>query len=74
MSAATSQNPYHMTDLQMAIMKGIVNGKNNRQIANELIYSEGTVKAASMVIYQLMQVENRVQAAVKWVREQENGT
>jgi len=61
--------PVKLTKTEYKVLKLLVEGKSNVEIASELIISPHTAKAhVSNIIYKL-QVENRIQAAVKAVRE-----
>ena len=58
-----------LTEREYEILKLIVMGKSNTEIANELFISVYTAKAHVSAILQKMGVQDRVQAAVKAVRE-----
>ena len=53
-----------LTLREKEILSLIVKGKNNPEIANELIVSLHTVKAHIESIYRKLKVHNRVQAAI----------
>lgn len=63
------QNSKPLTDREFEVLKLIVLGKSNTEIAKELIVSVHTAKAHVCSILQKMSVADRVQAAVKAVRD-----
>jgi DNA-binding NarL/FixJ family response regulator len=58
-----------LTEREFEVLKHIVAGKSNTEIAKELIVSVHTAKAHVCSILQKMCVNDRVQAAVKAVKE-----
>ncbi len=58
-----------LTDREIEVLKLLVQGKSNTEIADELIVSVHTAKAHVCSILQKLCVDDRVQAAVKAVRE-----
>lgn len=58
-----------LTDRENEVLKFVVMGKSNTEIAQELFISVHTAKAHVCSILQKLSVEDRVQAAVKAVRE-----
>ena len=58
-----------LTDREYEVLKHLVEGKSNTEIAKELIVSVHTAKAHVCSILQKMCVNDRVQAAVKAVKE-----
>lgn len=58
-----------LTEREFEVLKHLVAGKSNTEIAKELIVSVHTAKAHVCSILQKMCVNDRVQAAVKAVRE-----
>ena len=58
-----------LTDRELEVLKHLVNGKSNTEIAKELIVSVHTAKAHVCSILQKLCVDDRVQAAVKAIRE-----
>ena len=58
-----------LTEREYEVLKHLVAGKSNTEIAKELIVSVHTAKAHVCSILQKMCVNDRVQAAVKAVRE-----
>lgn len=58
-----------LTEREYEVLKHLVEGKSNTEIAKELIVSVHTAKAHVCSILQKMSVNDRVQAAVKAVRE-----
>jgi DNA-binding NarL/FixJ family response regulator len=66
-AGATGRVP--LTERECEVLKHLVMGKSNTEIAKELIVSVHTAKAHVCSILQKMCVNDRVQAAVKAVRE-----
>ena len=58
-----------LTEREFEVLKHLVMGKSNTEIAKELIVSVHTAKAHVCSILQKMCVNDRVQAAVKAVKE-----
>ena len=58
-----------LTERELEVLKHLVDGKSNTEIAKELIVSVHTAKAHVCSILQKMCVNDRVQAAVKAVKE-----
>jgi len=58
-----------LSSREFEVLKLIVLGKSNTEIAKELIVSVHTAKAHVCSILHKLSVEDRVQAAVKAVRE-----
>jgi DNA-binding NarL/FixJ family response regulator len=58
-----------LTEREYEVLKGVVMGKSNSEIAKELNISVHTAKAHVCSILQKLAVEHRVQAAVKAVRQ-----
>lgn len=65
----TSQIKVPLTEREQEVLKHLVDGKSNTEIAKELIVSVHTAKAHVCSILQKMCVNDRVQAAVKAVKE-----
>ena len=59
----------HLTDREQEVLKLLVKGKSNTEIASELIVSVHTAKAHVCSILQKLCVDDRVQAAVKAIKE-----
>lgn len=59
-----------LTEREFEVLKHVVSGKSNTEIAEELVISVHTAKAHVCSILQKMGVHDRVQAAVKAVREE----
>jgi len=68
-SKANSAGRVPLTEREFEVLKHLVMGKSNTEIAKELIVSVHTAKAHVCSILQKMCVNDRVQAAVKAVRE-----
>lgn len=58
-----------LTERELEVLKHLVLGKSNTEIAKELIVSVHTAKAHVCSILQKLCVDDRVQAAVKAIRE-----
>ena len=65
----TIENNIPLTDREKEVLKHLVTGKSNTEIAKELIVSVHTAKAHVCSILQKMCVNDRVQAAVKAIKE-----
>ncbi len=63
------ENRVPLTEREFEVLKHLVSGKSNTEIAKELIVSVHTAKAHVCSILQKMCVNDRVQAAVKAVKE-----
>ncbi len=66
---AAEQVKIPLTEREFEVLKHLVAGKSNTEIAKELIVSVHTAKAHVCSILQKMCVNDRVQAAVKAVKE-----
>lgn len=62
--------PKALTNREVEILKLITMGKSNKEIAEELILSVHTIKSHVCTILHKLSVDDRVQAAVKAVREE----
>ena len=58
-----------LTDRELEVLRHLVQGKSNTEIAKELIVSVHTAKAHVCSILQKLCVDERVQAAVKAIKE-----
>src|SRR5699024_1079501 len=54
-----------LTHQERSILHNIEKGYTNKEIANQLTLTEGTVKVYNHVIYQKLHVKNRTQAIVR---------
>ena len=68
-SQVADQARIPLTEREFEVLKHLVAGKSNTEIAKELIVSVHTAKAHVCSILQKMCVNDRVQAAVKAVKE-----
>jgi len=59
----------YLTNRETEVLKCIVEGKTNPEIAEELIVSTNTAKAHVRSILQKMNVHDRVQAAVEAIKK-----
>jgi NarL family two-component system response regulator LiaR len=57
-----------LSDRELQVLKLIANGKDNAQIAADLVISPKTVKNHISNILMKLQIQNRIQAAVYAVR------
>jgi DNA-binding NarL/FixJ family response regulator len=55
----------HLTDREMEVLRLLVRGNRNKEIAEQLIISERTVKFHVGVIFQKLSVSNRAEAVSK---------
>ena len=60
---------YHFTERELEILKEVITGKNNTQIANDLCLSIHTIKFYVSSILAKLSVTTRLEAAVKVVKE-----
>ncbi|MCQ2739738.1 MAG: response regulator transcription factor [bacterium] len=67
--SSSDENRVPLTEREFEVLKHLVDGKSNTEIAKELIVSVHTAKAHVCSILQKMCVNDRVQAAVKAVKE-----
>ena len=58
----------NLTEKEKLILERIVEGKSNREIANDLSLSENTIKVELRFIFSKLGVKNRTQAAVLSVK------
>lgn len=68
-NTASQEGRVPLTEREFEVLKHLVSGKSNTEIAKELIVSVHTAKAHVCSILQKMCVNDRVQAAVKAVKE-----
>ena len=68
-SMHTMETKTKLTERENEVLKLLVQGKSNTQIAQELIVSVHTAKAHVCSILQKLCVDDRVQAAVKAIKE-----
>ena len=54
-----------LTSRQISILRGMVEGKTNHELANELGFSVSTIRHETMRIYQALSVSDRKEAAKK---------
>lgn len=66
---STTQNYSVLTERERDVLRLITEGKSNMEIASELIMSIHTTKADICSILQKLKVRDRVQAAIKAVKE-----
>lgn len=54
-----------LTQRQLSILRGMVEGKTNHELANELGFSVSTIRHETMRIYEMLAVSDRKEAAKK---------
>ena len=54
-----------LSQRQLAILQGMVEGKTNHELANELGFSVSTIRHETMRIYEMLAVSDRKEAAKK---------
>ncbi len=64
-----SENEYNLTTRERQILKLITEGYSNVEIANSLVVSVNTTKVHVASILQKLEVEDRLQAAIKALKE-----
>ncbi|TCG02887.1 hypothetical protein BZM27_52515 [Paraburkholderia steynii] len=64
-SASLNQRPLGLSPREWDLARCIARGLSGKQIARELNVSEGHVRQVSCVIYDKLQVRNRVEAALR---------
>jgi DNA-binding NarL/FixJ family response regulator len=64
-----AERPYDLTEREFLILRALVAGKVNKEIAAELRISEKTVEKHLSDLFKKLDVTTRVEAAVKGVRE-----
>ena len=60
---------YHFTERELEILKEVITGKNNTQIATDMCLSIHTIKFYVSSILAKLSVTTRLEAAVKVVKE-----
>ncbi|GBF23633.1 two-component response regulator, partial [Candidatus Gastranaerophilus sp. (ex Termes propinquus)] len=68
-NSEVSDTKSHLTERETEVLKLLVMGKSNTEIAKDLIVSVHTAKAHVCSILQKLCVDDRVQAAVKAIKE-----
>lgn len=63
-------NRYHLTERENEVLKEVVNGKKNYEIAKILSVSSHTVKFYISSIFYKLSVNSRLEAAVKAIKEE----
>lgn len=61
----SKQDGVQLTKRQLSVLECLVAGMSNREIADSLYLSEGTVKQYVSLILRFLEVDNRTQAAIK---------
>ena len=75
-SAPTIQDQHHLglSPREWDVARCIARGLSGKQIARELNVTEGHVRQVSCVVYDKLQVRNRVEAALKVNAEMAGGS
>ena len=60
---------YGLTEREFEVLKYMVEGLSNPEIADKIFVSACTVKAHACHIFEKMNVQNRIQAVVKTIKE-----
>ena len=60
---------YGLSDSEFNVLKYMANGNTNSEIAQKTFVCESTVKIHVSHIFEKMNVQNRIQAVVKAIRE-----
>jgi len=68
LNAAQDRRRYGLSPRELQVLKLLVRGLNNAEIAEELCVSEQTVKKELVSLFEKLGVKNRTQAAVKGVQ------
>jgi DNA-binding NarL/FixJ family response regulator len=66
---ADASQPSDLTDREMQVLRGVVDGKTNQEIGLDLGISQKTVEKHLESVYSKMNVASRVEAAVMAVRQ-----
>ena len=68
MSGADPENDHHLakklTQREMQVLKGLTEGKSNKEIARDLDLSEPTIKLHIKTLYRKVGANNRTQSAL----------
>lgn len=65
----TQKEDYHLSDRELDIVKGLVNGYSYKAIANELFISIDTVRSHIRRIYEKLHVNSKTEAVLKAINE-----
>lgn len=64
-----AENPFHLSEREHQVLRLLVDGKSNQQIADAMYLSTETVKSHMRHLMEKLKVADRTQAAVKAVKE-----
>ena len=64
----TSINSYNLTEKEIEIISKVANGLSNKEIAENLFLSEGTVRNYISVILEKLNLRDRTQLAIFWYK------
>lgn len=64
----TSINSYNLTEKEIEIISKVANGLSNKEIAETLFLSEGTVRNYISVILEKLNLRDRTQLAIFWYK------
>lgn len=62
-------NRYHLSVRELDVLRRLVSGKTNKEIANDLGLSEKTIKNHLRTIFAKMHVDDRTKAAIKGIKD-----
>jgi len=62
-------NKYRLSPREIGVLQKVSRGKTNKEIANDLLLSEKTVKNHLRSIFAKMEVDDRTKAAIKGIQE-----
>jgi NarL family two-component system response regulator LiaR len=68
-TATKAENPFHLSEREHQVLRLLVDGNSNQQIADAMYLSTETVKSHMRHLMEKLKVADRTQAAVKAVRE-----
>jgi DNA-binding NarL/FixJ family response regulator len=68
-TSVASAEPVHLSERELEVLKLVVEGRSNEKIGKQLRIDPGTARSHVSRIFAKLGVENRVQAAVRAVRE-----
>jgi len=60
----TQKSP-RLTRMQLTVLRLVTQGKTNKQVADELFVTRRTVDYHLQIVYQKLEVSNRVQAFIR---------
>ncbi|NBK96533.1 MAG: response regulator transcription factor [Erysipelotrichia bacterium] len=67
--ANTSLNNYHLNEKELELLRCVADGLNNKEIANKLYLSEGTIRNYLSDLMNKLQVRDRTQLAILFYKQ-----